>query len=134
MKKHLRYLLTLLLVMVASVGWAGTITFGDLGLTNQAKYSDPFDGGDFTVQFVGGTNTGKYYNTGVGIRVYGTDSPAGKMVFTPKSGNITRIEITSASGNAIASDYSLSVSGTTATWTGNETSVEITKTGSGHWR
>ena len=110
-----------------------------MGLTNQAKYSDPFDGGDFTVQFVGGTNTGKYYNTGVGIRVYGTDSPAGKMVFTPKSGNITRIEITSASGNAIASDYflsggSLSVSGTTATWTGNETSVEITKTGSGHWR
>lgn len=108
-------------------------------MTNQAKYSDPFDGGDFTVQFVGGTNTGKYYNTGVGIRVYGTDSPAGKMVFTPKSGNITRIEITSASGNAIASDYflsggSLSVSGTTATWTGNETSVEITKTGSGHWR
>ena len=139
MKKHLRYLLTLLLAMVASVGWAGSITFGDLGLTNQAKYSDPFDGGDFTVQFVGGTNTGKYYNTGVGIRVYGTDSPAGKMVFTPKSGNITRIEITSASGNAIASDYSLSggslsVSGTTATWTGNETSVEITKTGSGHWR
>ena len=27
MKKHLRYLLTLLLVMVASVGWADTYTF-----------------------------------------------------------------------------------------------------------
>ena len=137
MKKQLRYFLTLLLVMVASVGWAGSITFGDLGLSNSVQYLDPFDGDDFTVQFVGGANTGKYYTTGNGIRVYGSES--GKMVFTAKSGNITEIEITCASGNAITTDYSLSdgslaVSGTKATWTGNGTSVEITKTGSGHWR
>ncbi len=139
MKKHLRYLLTLLLVMVASVGWAGSITFSGLGLSNATQYSDPFDGGDFTVQFSGGTNTGKYYDTGTGIRVYASES--GKLIFTAKSGDITQIEINCANNYAIAangssaSTGSLSVSGTKATWTGSASSVEIQNTStSGHWR
>ena len=139
MKKHLRYFLTLLLVMVASVGWAGSITFSGLGLSNATQYSDPFDGGDFTVQFSGGTNTGKYYDTGTGIRVYASES--GKLIFTAKSGDITQIEINCANNYAIAangssaSKGSLSVSGTKATWTGSASSVEIQNTStSGHWR
>ena len=37
MKKHLRYLLTLLLAMVASVGWAGSITFWGFGIDKSSK-------------------------------------------------------------------------------------------------
>lgn len=149
MKKHLRYFLTLLLVMVASVGWAGTITFGDLGLSNGILYSDPFDGDDFTVQFaatkstVTNPNTGKYYTTGTGIRVYASEN--GAMTFTAKSGNITRIEITcdNSSSNRYAikannfsiSDGSLALNGNKATWTGTSETVVITNTASSdHWR
>ena len=61
MTRKLRYLCTLLLLSVVSAGFAGTIDFSTLNLVNQKQYTDPFNGGDFTVTFAGGTNDGKYY-------------------------------------------------------------------------
>ena len=81
----------LLCLLVGSVNgaWGGKITFSELSLENGVQYSDPFDGGDFTVTFAGGANDGKYYNTGSGIRVYG----GGTMTIAAKTGNIASIEI-----------------------------------------
>ena len=112
-----------------------TITFGDLSLENGVQYSDPFDGGDFTVTFSGGGNNGKYYTTGAGIRVYG----GGTMTVAAKSGTITGIKITCASGYVIVAGTSdvgtLTVDGAVGTWTGDASSVSFTRaSGSGHWR
>ncbi len=135
MIKKLRYLCTLLLIAVASVAWAdGSITFADLGLENGVQYTDPFDGGDFTVTFAGGTNDGKYYTTGSGIRVYG----GGSMTIAAKSGNITALTITYDGTNKpttqdVVNTGTYNVS--EGTWTGKAASVVFTRpSGSGHWR
>jgi len=131
----LKTLLLLCALVVGSVsGWAGSITFADLGLKNSVQYSDPFDGGDFTVTFAGGSNDGKYYTTGSGIRVYG----GGSMTIAAKSGNISTIVITYDGSSAPSSNDVVSV-GTynmsTHTWTGDAASVVFTRpSGSGHWR
>lgn len=131
----LRYLCTLLLIAVASAAWAdGSITFADLGLENGVQYTDPFDGGDFTVTFAGGTNDGKYYTTGSGIRVYG----GGSMTIAAKSGNITALTITYDGTNKpttpdVVNTGTYNVS--EGTWTGKAASVVFTRpSGSGHWR
>ena len=136
MTKNLRLLLLTLLTVVFGTAWGGTITFADLGLENGQQYSDPFDGGDFTVTFVGGANDGKYYNTGSAIRVYGN----GSMVVAAKSGNLKKIVITffdNASNQPESADivdtgtYDLE----SHTWTGQSATVTFTRpTGSGHWR
>ena len=125
-----------LLCTMLGTAWGGTITFADLGLENGVQYSDPFDGGDFTVTFIGGANDGKYYNTGQGIRVYGN----GQMVVEAKSGNLTKVVLTFAPGN----DYrpasgDVVDTGTfdpeSGTWTGSASKVTFTRPeGSGHWR
>ena len=125
-----------LLTVVFGTAWGGTITFADLGLENGQQYSDPFDGGDFTVTFVGGANDGKYYNTGSAIRVYGN----GSMIVAAKSGNLKKVVITffnNASNQPESADivdtgtYDLE----SHTWTGQAASVTFTRpTGSGHWR
>ena len=137
MKKSLlmKTLLLLCALVVGSVsGWAGSITFADLGLVNGIQYSDPFDGGDFTVTFGGGGNDGKYYTTGSGIRVYG----GGTMTIAAKSGNIATIVITYDGSNAPSSNDVVSVgtyNESTHTWTGDAASVVFTRpSGSGHWR
>ena len=122
------------LIAGSSSAWAGSITFSELGLENGVQYSDPFDGGDFTVTFGGGGNDGKYYTTGAGIRVYG----GGTMTITGKTANITNIVITYDGSNAPTSNDVVNV-GTydcsTHTWTGNAASVVFTRpTGTGHWR
>ena len=61
MNKILRYSFVMLLAMICSSMCAGTIEFSTLNLENGTQYSDPFDGGDFTVTFSGGGNDGKYY-------------------------------------------------------------------------
>lgn len=119
---------------VVGVAWADKITFADLGLENSVQYSDPFDGGTFTVTFAGGGNDGKYYNTGSGIRVYG----GGTMTIAAKSGNIKEITITYDGSNKPTSADVVNV-GTytvnTGVWTGTAESVVFTRpTGSGHWR
>ena len=126
-------LLGLMLAGVSSA-WAGTITFSDLNLENGVQYTSPFDGGDFTVTFAGGSNDGKYYTTGTGIRVYG----GGSMTITAKSGNITNIVLTYDSSYKPTSNDVVSTgtyNNTSSTWTGSASSVVFTRpSGSGHWR
>ena len=133
MKKLLTFLT--LLTLFFGVSWAGTITFSELGLINGTQYTDPFDGGDFTVTFAGGNNDGKYYTTGSGIRVYG----GGTMTIAAKSGKITEITITYSGDSYKPSSNDVVNVGTynssTGVWTGNSSSVIFTRpTGSGHWR
>ena len=123
-----------LLAVVFGTAWGGTITFADLGLENGVQYSDPFDGGDFTVTFSGGANDGKYYNTGQGIRVYG----GGTMTVAAKSGNLAKIVVTFADGYKpesadVVDTGSYDVE--SGVWTGTSASVSFTRpSGSGHWR
>ena len=125
-----------LLCTMLGTAWGGTITFADLGLENGVQYSDPFDGGDFTVTFIGGANDGKYYNTGQGIRVYGN----GQMVVEAKSGNLTKVVLTFAPGNDFRpASGDVVDTGTfdpeSGTWTGSASKVTFTRpAGSGHWR
>ena len=135
MKQILRYsLLVALALMVNLTANAGKIVFGELGLENGKQYSDPFDGGDFTVVFAGGANDGKYYNTGSGIRVYG----GGTMTITAKSGSLTKIQVTYDGTNKpesadVVSTGSYDVS--TGIWSGSASEVVFTRpSGSGHWR
>jgi hypothetical protein len=134
MNKTLRFTLVSLLMMLCGTAFAGSITFGGLNLENGVQYSDPFDGGDFTVTFAGGGNDGKYYTTGTGIRVYG----GGTMTVAAKSGNITSITVTYDGSNK-PSDGDVVNVGTynaeTGEWTGEAASVVFTRpSGSGHWR
>ena len=134
MNKILRYSFMMLLAFICGSVNAGTIVFGDLQLENGVQYTDPFDGGDFTVTFGGGGNDGKYYNTGAGIRVYGD----GTMTVAAKSGNLTQIVVTydgnyKPDNSDVVSVGSYNVE--TGTWIGNAATVVFTRpSGSGHWR
>lgn len=134
MTRKLRYLCTLLLLSVVSAGFAGTIDFSTLNLVNQKQYSDPFNGGDFTVTFAGGDNDGKYYTTGSAIRVYG----GGTMTIAVGSGTITGITLTFDGSYKPSSGDVVNVgtySPENNSWTGEAESVIFTRpTGSGHWR
>ena len=112
-----------------------TIVFGDLGLTNATQYLEPFAGKGFTVQFAGGSNDGKYYTVGSGIRVYGN----GTMTVTSKGGALTEIEVTyDGSYKPSSADEVVNVgsyAAETGTWTGAAASVTFTRpSGTGHWR
>lgn len=132
--KELRIFLTMLLLSIVSVGFAGTIVFGDLELENGVQYTSPFDGGDFTVTFAGGGNDGKYYTTGSGIRVYG----GGTMTIAAKSGTLTSITVTFDGSNKPTSGDVVdagSYDAETGVWTGSANEVTFTRpSGSGHWR
>ena len=138
MKKSLlkkTMLLLFALVVGSTSSWAGSIVFADLGLDNGVQYTDPFDGGDFTVTFGGGGNDGKYYDTGSGIRVYA----GGTMTIAAKSGNIATIVITYAGSSYAPTSNDIVNVGTynksTHTWTGDAASIVFTRpSGSGHWR
>lgn len=110
-----------------------TITFADLSLENGVQYSDPFDGGNFTITFAGGGNDGKYYTTGSGIRTYGDGT-----ITVASTHTISEIEFTwSGSSYAPSSDVAspTGYSSTTNKWTGSAKSVVLTRaSGSGHWR
>lgn len=117
-----------------SSGFASeSIVFGDLGLTSGTQYSDPFDGGHFTVTFAGGANDGKYYTEGSAIRVYG-----GGSITIASSSTIKRIEFTWANGYApesvgVVNGGTYNVS--TYNWTGSANSVVVTRpSGAGQWR
>ena len=135
MKQILRYSFVVALALMANLtANAGKIVFGELGLENGVQYSDPFDGGDFTVVFAGGANDGKYYNTGSGIRVYG----GGTMTIKAKSGSLTKIQVTYDGTNKpesadVVSTGTYDVS--TGIWSGSASEVVFTRpSGSGHWR
>ena len=109
------------------------IDFSKLSLTNGTQYSDPFNGGHFTITFAGGGNDGKYYTTGTGIRTYG-----GGTVTVESSLDIKKVEFT-WDGSYAPDDASVADVGAytvgTHTWTGSAKKIELTRpTGSGHWR
>lgn len=110
-----------------------TITFSELSLSNGTQYSDPFDGGNFTVTFAGGGNDGKYYDAGTGIRTYG-----GGTITVASEHTISEIEFTwSGSSYAPSSDVASPTGYSSATnkWTGSAKSIVLTRaSGSGHWR
>ena len=122
--------------MVSAFMYAGTIVFADLGLENSTQYTEPFDGGDFTVTFTGGQNDGKYYNTGQAIRVYGN----GTMTVAAKSGNLKKIVLTFVDdANYRPTSADVVDTGTydveSCVWTGDTPTVIFTRpTGTGHWR
>ena len=134
MIKTLRFFLMSMFIMLGLSVNAGTIVFGDLGLENGVQYSDPFDGGDFTVTFTGGGNDGKYYTTGSGIRVYG----GGSMIIAAKEGTLKKIIVTYDGSNKPTTSDVVSVGEydvTSGTWTGDAAEVTFTRpSGSGHWR
>lgn len=137
MKKTLRFsLLALFAVLGMSNAMAGKIVFAEItpALENGVQYTDPFDGGDFTVTFAGGDNDGKYYTTGSAIRVYG----GGTMTIAAKSGTLKKIVITFDATNK-PEDANVVDGGTydptTGTWTGDAETVVFTRpNGNGHWR
>lgn len=133
----MKKILSLLIMLFMGISMnAGTIVFGDLGLENGVQYSDPFDGGDFTVTFAGGGNDGKYYTTGSAIRVYG----GGTMTIATKDNTkpITEIVVTYDGNNKPTNGDVVNVgtyTASTGTWVGSANSVVFTRpSGSGHWR
>ena len=124
----------MLLALICGNMNAETIVFGELNLENGVQYSEPFDGGSFTVTFAGGGNDGKYYTSGSGIRVYAN----GTMTVAAKSGVITQIVVTYDGSNKPTDDSVInegSYNVETGTWTGSSASVVFTRpSGSGHWR
>lgn len=110
-----------------------TITFSSLSLSNGVQYSDPFDGGHFTIAFGGGANDGKYYNTGSGIRTYGDGTITIASSFTISEIAFTWSSDSYAPEADVASPKGYSTS--TKKWTGSAKSVVLTRpSGSGHWR
>ena len=110
-----------------------TITFANLNLSNDTQYSDPFDGGNFTITFAGGANDGKYYTTGSGIRTYGN----GSITIASANYKIASIKFTWSGSYAPEADVATpsGYSTETKTWTGSAYSVVLTRpSGSGHWR
>ena len=122
-----------------------TIIFADLNLENGTQYKDPFTQGKMSVQFGSGTNDGKYYTTGAGMRIYGdgwvtvsSEQTIVKIEYTfdtteQKDGDVTKTFIPDDAtfGSVDSGSYDLA----TQTWTGSAKSVKLTRaTGTGHWR
>ena len=127
------------------LGTPDTIVFANLNLENGTQYKDPFTQGDMSVQFGAGSNDGKYYTTGTGVRVYGdgwvTVSSRKTIVkieytFDPteqKDGDAVKTFLPDEAsfGSVDTGKYDLA----TQTWTGSAKSVTLTRaTGTGHWR
>ena len=111
-----------------------TITFADLSLTNGVQYLDPFNGGHFTIEFAGGANDGKYYDTGSGIRTYDNGT-----ITIASTENITEIQFVWSSNSYKPTVATVVDEGTydvsTGFWAGNNNSIILTKpTGGEAWR
>lgn len=123
---------------ISSVSGTDTasITFAQQNLSNDVQYSDPFTIGDCTITFVGGSNDGKYYNTGSGIRTYGGGSIE---IASTTTGKITNITFTWSGSSYAPNSDDVADCGTynhsTNIWSGTSSSVTLTRpSGSGHWR
>ena len=112
------------------------IVFADItpALENGVQYTEPFDGGNFTITFAGGANDGKYYTTGSGIRTYG----GGTITIASANYTISKIEfVWDGSNKPDSGDVvdSGSLNDDFTEWTGEASSVVLTRpSGSGHWR
>ena len=119
--------------------------FSSMGLTNGTAYTTPFTESGVSVQFTGGGNNGKYYNTGNGIRTY-----SGAIAVSSESKYIEKIVYTfnnasTTSGDVeyfcypVEGEWSINVGSFAAdvvsTWTGEAKNVVLTRTPAvGHWR
>lgn len=115
-----------------SVPTPETIVFANLNLENAVQYTDPFNGGNFTITFGGGGNDGKYYTTGSGIRTYGDGT-----ITVASTYNIAEIEFTWDGSYKPDADVAnpTGYSTDTGKWTGSAKSIVLTRpSGSGHWR
>ncbi len=138
MKKHLRYFLTLLLVMVASVGWADTYTIGWGTASGDAGTYTNFEGTGGSVDGIVSYSTEKnssssnpaYNEKSNELRLYYHSSGnGGSITLTPAEGiTITGIVMTTSTSpsvnyfvdggtatNITASDNTYTISGISAT-------------------
>ena len=125
-----------------------TIVFADLNIENGKQYNGSGDdktvvkGTDYTVSFGKGSNDGKYYNTGSGIRTYGdgyikvtSAKTITKIVYTFQKATANEKPTYPVTGEYTVSTGSLALSESVATWTGSSSEVKLTRpTGTGHWR
>ncbi|MBP3733175.1 MAG: endonuclease [Bacilli bacterium] len=111
-----------------------SLTFSSLGLENSVQYSDPFEIDDgITITFAGGSNDGRYYDGGTGIRTY-----ANGTITINSSKTLSRVVLTWDGSNKPASSDSVNVgiyNTSTGVWTGYANTIIFTRpSGSGHWR
>ena len=111
-----------------------SIVFADENLENGERYTDPFNGGHFTITFAGGENDGKYYTDGAGIRTYA----GGSFTIASTTETITSIKF-SWDGSYKPADGSVVNGGeyktSTNVWKGSAQSITFTRpSGAGHWR
>lgn len=117
-----------------------TVTFSSQGLSNQTQYPNPFTNGQFSVQFAGGTNDGKYYTTGTGIRTYGggtvTVSVASGYQMTGAVLTFSGTSYAPTATSVLSGDGSITISSAVVTWSGTSTDhFTLTRpSGSGNWR
>ena len=139
--RKLKLFFACLLMAVLSIGqmWASspaTITFSELGLSNGVQYKNAFAiDANVTITFGGGTNDGKYYTTGAGIRTYGGGY---FTVAASNEGTIVEVACTWAGDSYKPSSDVANPTGystSTGKWTGSASSVTFSRpNGSGHWR
>lgn len=104
--------------------------------TNGTQYTSAKVDSNISLAFGDGTNDGKYYTTGTGIRLYAN----GKVTVTAKTGcTMSKIVLTysekSYTGTFSASTGDYTLSETTGTWKGTASSVVLTNTANtGHAR
>ncbi len=119
-----------------------TIDLSAQEYSNGTQYSST-TGTNVTLTYGDGTNDGKYYDTGTGIRIYGE----GHMTVSVADGyKMTEIVVTCDNATAsknktyptttdVVDTGTLTLSDATSTWTGEATSVTYTRpSGGGHWR
>ena len=114
-----------------------TIDFSTLNYVNGTQYLTTTVG-DVTITFGPGSNDGKYYDTGTGMRVY-SNSTSNGFCTVSSTKNIAKIVYTFSGSNAPQADKFTVDTGAyaldTHTWTGSAKSVTLTNTaGLGHWR
>ncbi|MBR6248560.1 MAG: chitobiase/beta-hexosaminidase C-terminal domain-containing protein [Muribaculaceae bacterium] len=130
-------------VLLAASAWAATVTidFSQQGYANAQEVTTLTVSG-VTVTFDKGTNstTPKYYTTGTGVRVYGSNT-----ITVSASENINQIDFTfsgssynfahGTTGSATADTGTYTEDGAAGSWTGGAGTVTITLPGgSGHAR
>ena len=111
-----------------------SLTFSSLGLENSIQYSDPFEIDDgITITFVGGSDDGKYYDTGTGIRTYGNGT-----ITINSSKVLSRVVLTWDGSNKPTSSDNVNVGSydtSSGVWNGSASSIVFTRpSGKGHWR
>ena len=119
-----------------------TVVFSSMNLENSKQYKT-LNGTNVKFTFGDGSNDGKYYTTGTGIRVYNngyiqisSEKTITKIVYT-----FDKATASDKSTYPTGTDYSVStgsmaLNGAVATWTGSAKTIKLTRPDlkGGHWR